>query len=304
MKKLVYTGFMLILAGICYIYQNEIRHFIYDVKNYITHRNVSVTTNEYFREYDFNYVQNTKQLKPAKKQDLINIFYTIINSGMDSFEFYCPSQYSTCIEDVKEIANDQNVLSHINNFVHPFNGFNHIETEYTTSGEVSVKIDKTYSYGDIAMINVEIDKLINKLVATTSNDREKIKIIHDYIINNTKYDSDRSDFNIINYKSDIAYGPLFEGFGICGGYSDTMALFLERFDIKNYKVSSDKHVWNAVYLDGGWYHLDLTWDDPVAQNNVNFLTDDFFLISSNELKNKDVTEHQFDVNVYSELKEA
>ena len=111
-------------------------------------------------------------------------------------------------------------------------------------------------------------------------------------------------FNIINYKSDIAYGPLFEGFGICGGYSDTMALFLEHFDIKNYKVSSDKHVWNAVYLDGVWYHLDLTWDDPVTQNNINVLTDDFFLISSNELINKDVSEHQFDVNVYSELKEA
>lgn len=304
MKKLFYTGFMLILAGICYIYQNEIKLFIYDAKNYIVHRNVTITANEYSRNYNFNYVQNTNNFKPATKEDLINIFYTVINSGMDSFGFYCPSQYTTCIEDVKSIANDQNILSHINNFVHPFNGFNNIETEYTTSGEVTISVNKTYSSGDIAMINEEIEKLSNKLIDFENSDIEKIRIIHDYIINNTKYDSDRSDYNIINYRSDIAYGPLFEGYGICGGYSDTMALFLEKFDIKNYKISSDKHVWNAVYLDGIWYHLDLTWDDPVTSNNMDVLTDDFFLISSDELNNKDATEHQFDTTIYSELKEA
>ena len=285
MKKLFYTGLMLILAGICYIYQNEIKFFIYDAKNYILHKNVTITPNEYYRDYNFNYVQNTNHFKPNTKQDLINIFYTVINSGMESFEFYCPSQYTDCIEDIKSIANDQNILSHINNFVHPFNGFNHIETEYTTSGEIVISVDKTYSSGDIAMINEEIDKLSNKLVSSTNSDVEKIKIIHDYIINNTKYDSDRSDYDIINYRSDVAYGPLFEGYGICGGYSDTMALFLEKFD-------------------GAWYHLDLTWDDPVTSNNTDVLTDDFFLISSDELNNNDATEHQFDGNIYSELKEA
>ena len=44
------------------------------------------------------------------------------------------------------------------------------------------------------------------------------------------------------YASDIAYGPLFEGYGICGGYTDAMELFLEKMGIESYKISSDQHV--------------------------------------------------------------
>ena len=33
--------------------------------------------------------------------------------------------------------------------------------------------------------------------------------------------------------------------------------------IINYKISNDEHIWNLVYLDEKWYHLDLTWDDPI-----------------------------------------
>ena len=38
------------------------------------------------------------------------------------------------------------------------------------------------------------------------------------------------------YKSEIAYGPLFEGYAVCGGYTDLMELFLEKMNIKSYKI--------------------------------------------------------------------
>ena len=41
MKKIAFTGIMMILAGICWIYKVEIRNFVYDVKNYILYNNVS-----------------------------------------------------------------------------------------------------------------------------------------------------------------------------------------------------------------------------------------------------------------------
>ena len=40
--------------------------------------------------------------------------------------------------------------------------------------------------------------------------------------------SDRSDKKVTKYHSDIAYGPLVEGYAICGGYADTMKLFLDK----------------------------------------------------------------------------
>ena len=35
----------------------------------------------------------------------------------------------------------------------------------------------------------------------------------------------------------------------------------EDFGIKNYKIASSNHVWNYVYIENNWYHLDLTWDE-------------------------------------------
>lgn len=304
MKKLFFTGIMMILAGVMWIYKVEIHSFVFDVINKVMYNNNAITSNDYYRKQNFNFLQITDDFEPNTKNDLMNIFYTVINSGMEKFEFFCPSKYKDCINDVLAITNDEALLSHVSNFVHPYNNFERISVKYTNTNRVTIKVEKVYETGDIAMINVEVDKLLNKLVSGVDDDLKKVRILHDYIINNTKYDSDRSDFNIINYKSDIAYGPLFQGYGICGGYSDTMALFLDRLDIKNYKISTDKHVWNAVYINNAWYHLDLTWDDPVTSDNTDLLGDSFFLITTDQLKKVDAENHAFDENIYSELKEA
>ena len=196
------------------------------------------------------------------------------------------------------------MLSDINNYVHPYNGFSHIETEYDSLGKVTVRINKSYYEEDIEAINKKLDELYPQLVDENKSDTENIRTIHDYIINHTKYDSDRSDKKIIKYRSDIAYGPLFEGYGICGGYTDLMELFLERMNIKSYKISSDMHVWNAVYIDNTWKHLDLTWDDPVANDNKDYLEHDYFLINTTDLLNREKTQHIFNQEIYSELKGA
>ena len=80
-----------------------------------------------------------------------------------------------------------------------------------------------------------------------------------------------------------------------------MELMLDRLSIENYKVASENHVWNAVMLDGTWRHLDLTWDDPAG---INIKLYDYYLITTSELLNLDQTEHNFNQDIYSELKEA
>lgn len=144
-------------------------------------------------------------------------------------------------------------------------------------------------------------EIITKQVKNAKDEREIIKIIHDYIINNTKYDSDKSDRNIEKYNSNIAYGPLLQGYGLCGGYTDAMAIFLDYYDIPNYKVISENHIWNAVYLNNKWYHLDLTWDDPVMKDGSNTLEYTFFLITTKELEEQATNQHIFNKSVFSEV---
>lgn len=303
MKKFLYLSFVMIIIGICFMYKDELIHLYYDIPKYFIQEDIQLTKNDYYRDYNFLYLSNTDDFEPHSEQDIVNIFYTVINSGLDSFTFYCPKDYTDCTSDVAELANDQTRLSHINNFVHPYNSFKHIETKFSSIGEVRITINRSYTNDDILAVNAKVDEIYNSLINPNASKIENIRVIHDYIINNSKYDSQRSDYNIINYKSDLAYGPLIQGYGICGGYSDAMQLFLEKLNIKNYRISSDSHVWNAVYLNNAWYHLDLTWDDPVTSNKTDILQDDFLLITTDDLLKKEVKEHNFNQDVYLELKQ-
>lgn len=303
MKKIITLFILLIVLG--FTIKNRVTIVKYANKLLGKREVVSIgEKNEYYRDYDFMFVQNTTNFSPTSKQDILNIYYTAINAGKDSFTFYCPDEYEDCITEVKTLADDQSTLSDINNYVHPFNGFNHIETEYDNLGRVTINIMKSYNQNDIELIKQRVEQLAPTLINNNLSAYDNILTVHNYIINTTKYDSERSDKNIMTRKSDIAYGPLFEGYAICGGYTDLMELFLEKMNLKSFKVSSNNHVWNAVELNGLWYHLDLTWDDPVTNTGENILQHDYFLINSQKIAAIGEEEHIFDRTKYLELKEV
>ena len=299
-KNFSYFLFFLILFFLVFYYKEDILVYY---NQYVSKNSQVPTTlekNEYFRNYNFKYVSIADSFLPNNQQDIINIYYTIINSGMEKFTFYCPNDYENCLNDVKDIANDQTILSNINNFVHPYNGFKDIQTEIDSLGKIVVYINHNYTEEMKIILNYEIDKIMTKELTDSMDLTEKIKVIHDYIINNTKYDKDRSDNNVIKYKSDTAYGALIEGYALCSGYTDSMMLFLEKLNVKNYKKSSDNHVWNNVYIDNKWYNLDLTWDDPVNSDGSDTLEHTFFLISDKEMLQLDKTEHTYDKSIYAD----
>lgn len=277
---------------------------------------ISGKANEYKKDDDFLFVQNTEDFVPLGYEDLLNIFYTVTNSGYESFTFYCPSEYKDCLDDVGTISNDPEILTYINNFVHPYNSFSNIQTIISESGEVNININYLYTQEEIEKINEVVEKIYKENTNDAMSDYEKIKSIHDYIINNSKYDVERNTNGESNYLSYKAYGPLIEGYATCSGYTDAMALFLEKMGIKNFKIATELmqsdisgHVWNAVYLDGAWYHLDLTWDDPVSDDGKDYLQHKYFMISTSELKAADtgtveVKEHTYSSRIYPEMKES
>ena len=301
MKKYIVLLILVILFGFTFAFRRPLYNLYrtYFVKE---EKEVTLTTsNDYTRDYDFNYVKRTDDFTPSNYQDLLNIYYTVLNSGEEEFSFYCTDEYSECINDVDSLANNQKVLSTINNFVHPFNSFRHLETSYDDYGKVTLKIEHIYSNNDIKLINAKVEEIEKEIWNSSMSNEDKIKEAHNYIINNSKYDKDRSDNNIVKYKSDTAYGSLLEGYSLCGGYTDAMELFLEDMGIKSYKISSENHVWNAVNLNNAWYHLDLTWDDPITTDGSDILEYNFFLITTSELSELEGEQHNYDKNVYSEV---
>lgn len=268
------------------------------ITSYYTEEHSLVTVNNYGINIEKNYFKKSSNFLPKNKKELLDVYYTIISSGSDPFTFYCDKSYTSCIEDIKSIMDDSSLLTHINNFVHPFNAYKSIRTTYTSIGQIKITVNRLYSEEDIKLINTKVDELLPTLVSNEKSLTENIKSIHDYIVNHVKYDSAYAEGNSI-YRANTAYGALFEGYAVCSGYTDLMSIFLNKMGVSNYKISNDKHVWNLVYINGKWLHLDLTFDDPIYENNKNYLTHDYFLISTERLKELDRTNND-DSHVFNE----
>ena len=298
MKRIIHVLLLIFVIYFAYQYRENIYELYNQYFVPIENKVSKLEKNDYYRNYDFDYVQNTNNFIPHNKKEIKNIYYTIVNSGMENFTFYCPKDYVNCISDVNDLANDQDTISNINNFVHPYNSFKTLKTEVDTTGKVQIQIEKVYNKEMIIILNYKVNEIIDKNIKDSLNIKDKIKKIHDYIIDNTTYDKNRSDQKIIKYKSDNAYGVLIENHGLCGGYTDSMMLFLEKFSVPNYKIATENHIWNYVKINDEWLHLDLTWDDPVTNTGKNVLDDSYFLITDSELKSIEKEEHNYNTDIY------
>ena len=98
-------------------------------------------------------------------------------------------------------------------------------------------------------------------------DYEKILMIHDYLINNLKFDESLEEKHIYNI-----YGALVNNIAVCEGYAKSFKYLANQAGIecimvigtaKNSEGDTESHAWNYVKLNNKWYAVDVTWDDPI-----------------------------------------
>lgn len=291
--------FTLLVFSYGYLSENEVIETIVD---YYKRTPSTIKYNEYKKDINIDFIKLTDNFIADSKNDIINIYYTIIYSGMNEFTFYCDKNYINCTEDVVSVNNDTSTLSQMNNFVNVYNSFKSIKTTYTSTGKITLSIDRIYNNDDIINIGSRINKIYDEIVDLNKDDKTNIKSIHDYIINNTKYNVEEENAKEPTASS-TANGVLFNGLATCNGYTDAMSLFLDKMNIPNVRISNSTHIWNLVYLDNNWYHLDLTWDDPINDLNKDLLLYDYYLKTTDELikldKNANKNDHIFDTEIYN-----
>lgn len=140
-----------------------------------------------------------------------------------------------------------------------------------------------YTKEQVTEKQAEIDKKSNEYLSKISDDMtdfQKALILHDEIILNAEY-SDGATL----------YDLMIGGSGRCSAYSITYSYLLSLVGINSEIVTSDSmnHEWNKVEIDGKYYNVDLTWDDPVPDklgkvNHKNFLLSDAAFESGNSGK--------------------
>lgn len=302
-KAILVTGFIaIVVVTICAFQKDKIVYKYYEYT--IDKKYSKININDYYKDDNFNYVDDYTESGIKNRNDLINSIYYAINSGTDYIERYIDSDYTNYINDINTLtayngAEFKKVISTLNNFVHPYNSSNNVKISYGGDYKIGITINRAYTQDEINEINNKVDKILNENVNNNMPPKEKIRAIHDYIIDHTEYDKLKyENKNDDTYKSNTAYGVLIEGYGTCNGYADAMEIFLDKMNVINYKISNEEHIWNLVYLDGKWYHLDLTWDDPISETNIN--RDTYFLITTKTLEELNDGTHNFDKKIYSE----
>lgn len=289
-SSILIFGFLAIVALIYVNFNKDtIAEFIY--KNTNNDNYVFANPNEYFIDSDFLFIKNyTDDIH--NKKELINYIYYVINTGSTNANGTCSKEYTNCLNDFKEISNDEELLSNLNNFVHPYNSFKYIVFKSNSYGEFSIEIEHTYTKEMINDINVYVNDYIRDNITSNLSTQEKIRKIHDYIIDNTDYDENASD------ESKSAYGVFKYRKAVCSGYADAVSIFLNNLGIKNYRVSNDVHIWNLILVNGKWVHLDATWDDPISSGKVTSYS--YFLVDTNKLISLNDENHYFDKSIFLE----
>ena len=141
---------------------------------------------------------------------------------------------------------------------------------YINSGnEVNYLTEEFNSKQAVDQAITQIEQIKNQIIQNrTGNTYEDIKMVHDYLVDNISYDSSLSKQNIYNI-----YGALVNRECVCEGYARAFKYLLDELNIPcvmvigtatNSQGETENHAWNYVQLNGNWYAVDTTWDDPVV----------------------------------------
>lgn len=126
----------------------------------------------------------------------------------------------------------------------------------------------------------ELEKLV-EMIPEELSDFEKVLWLNDYICVNYEYDTSFVIHDVYNFFK--------TGIGVCESYAKLFVAVMDELGIPADYCTSDvmNHMWNYVQLDGNWYHIDITWNDPVP-NTIGRSLHTYFLLSDAFISNSDI----------------
>lgn len=179
-----------------------------------------------------------------------------------------------------------------NVYISPAQGQTYLSKEFSSTTEIEKAI------AEIERIR---DNIINGLKGT---DYQKILTIHDYLVENIEYDSTyqaKGSYSI--------YGALVGKKCVCEGYAKAFKYLTNAAGIEceimqgtatNSSGQTESHAWNCVEVNGIWYGVDVTWDDPIIIGGGRTVSNEhrykYFLKGRNTFEKDHVLSYQFSEN--------
>lgn len=137
----------------------------------------------------------------------------------------------------------------------PQNNKNYLSDSFSSESQVDNAIN-------------QIEQIRNSIVSRVNgNNYNKALIVHDTLVDMLEYNQNDSNSNTHNI-----YGAFVNRSVVCEGYAKSFKYIMDSLNIPcilvggvatNNTSTTESHMWNYIQLDGNWYGVDVTWDDPV-----------------------------------------
>lgn len=185
------------------------------------------------------------------------------------------------------IYNDEYRLFYISNQIEYY-------TDRSTGLLGGVMLQYTYTAAQTEQMKAEISARCDEILSPVTpemSDYEIVKLIHDSIVKGCTY--------IESDNMNTVYGCMVEGEALCQGYSRSFMYLCSEAGLVSYGVfgeANGPHMWNIVEMDGEYYHVDCTWDDPDRSERPDSVSYDYFGVTDSRINElRDTEEYTYDI---------
>ena len=170
---------------------------------------------------------------------------------------------------------------------------------YSPSTNLVTKIVISYTSNareEQQKLDAAINELNSRVDISGMTDEEIVLAYHEYLTSTVAYAYAAYLQGSLGgaHEYDM-YGALVNHSSVCQGYAETMFYLLKKAGLSCAIASSQNinHAWNIVKVNGKWYHVDATWDDPVW-DMPGRSTHDYFLVSFDTMNKNTLVNHTKD----------
>ncbi|THF73987.1 transglutaminase domain-containing protein [Cohnella fermenti] len=208
---------------------------------------------------------------------LVSTIQKQLNARSEAFSVQVSGSASASVKAVDEAFEAAMKLDDYVNYT--VKSYNYNSKSNGKTATVSIKVVYWENATQSAYVAKRSKEILAEIIKPGMNAHQKVKAVHDWILLNVAYDR--------TLKKHSAYDALASGTAVCQGYASLAYRLLKdagvEVRIAEGTVSTGAHAWNLVKLDGAWYHLDTTFDDPVPDVKGR-TTYSYYLLTDEQIK--------------------
>ncbi len=201
-------------------------------------------------EYYFNQI-------PSELNEIYRELYERIRDGEDSADLYATVPLEDFWTAYYSVLADHPEFFWVGSNIE-------VQQNAVSGNVVSYKITTTVEPSARESMRMQLESAADALIAQIdpgASAYEKIKYVYEYLINTVDYDLQSADNQNIQ-------SALLQKRSVCAGYARAFQYVLHRMGmfctyVTGTITTGGDHAWNIVRIDDQYYHVDVTWGDPV-----------------------------------------